>query len=233
MSDKINIVLVHGAWADGSSWNKVINILSEDYNVVATQHSLTSLQDDVETTRRVVEAQTGKTILVGHSYGGAVTTETAHYCATVKALVYIAAFAPDAGENLIELSQRFPQAPGNAAVYPDKYEILWIAKEKFAASFCADAQSTEAVVMAAVQKPIAMRCFSDKITTAAWKNLPCWYQVSDDDKMIAPELEQFMAERMNTKNTIHLSSSHASMVSKPNEIAALIIEACEYILAQN
>ncbi|MEP6465872.1 MAG: alpha/beta hydrolase [Parafilimonas sp.] len=229
MTNKINIVLVHGAWADASSWSKIIHILSEDYNVVATQHSLTSLQDDVETTRRLVEAQQGKTVLVGHSYGGAVITETAHYCATVKALVYIAAFAPDAGENLIELSQHSKQAPGNAAVYPDKYERLWIDKEKFHAAFCADATNDEAIVMAAVQKPIAMRCFSDKITTAAWKNLPCYYQVSDDDKMIAPELEKFMAERMNAKKIIHLPASHASMISHPEEVAALIIEAAKQI----
>jgi pimeloyl-ACP methyl ester carboxylesterase len=229
MSDKINIVLVHGAWADGSSWNKVINILSEEYNVVATQHALTSLQDDVETTRRLVEAQTGKTILVGHSYGGAVITEAAHYCATIKALVYIAAFAPDAGENLIDLSQRSKQAPGNVAVYPDKYERLWIDKEKFHAAFCADVENDEATVMAAVQKPISMQCFSDKVTTAGWKNLPCFYQVSDDDKMIAPELEKFMAERMNAKKIIHLNASHAPMVSHSTEIAELIKEACTYI----
>ncbi len=230
MSDKINIVLVHGAWADGSSWNKVINILSEDYNVVATQHALTSLQDDVETTRRLVEAQTGKTVLVGHSYGGAVITEAAHYCATVKALVYIAAFAPDAGENLIELTQRSKQAPGNAAVYPDKYERLWIDKEKFHTAFCADVENEEARAIAAEQKPIAMRCFADKVTTAGWKNLPCWYQISYDDKMIAPELEKFMAERMNAKKIIHINASHASMISRSNEVAALIKEACKHIV---
>ena len=229
MTNKINIVLVHGAWADGSSWNKVINILSEDYNVVATQHQLTSLQDDVESTRRLIEAQQGKTVLVGHSYGGAVITETAHYCATVKALVYIAAFAPDAGENLIELSQTSKQAPGNAAVYPDKYERLWIDKEKFHAAFCADVDINEATIMAAVQKPISMQCFSDKITTAGWKNLPCFYQLSDDDKMIAPELEKFMAQRMNAKKIIHLNASHASMVSHSTEVAELIKEACTHI----
>lgn len=227
MTNKINIVLAHGAWADGTSWNKVINILSKDYNVVATQHALTSLPDDVETTRRLVELQAGKTVLVGHSYGGAVITEAAHFCANVKALVYIAAFAPDAGENLIELSQRFQQAPGNAALYPDKYERLWIDTEKFHAAFCADVTNEEALVMAAVQKPIAMRCFSDKVTTAAWKNLPSYYQLSDDDKMIAPELEKFMAERMNAKKIIHLPTSHAAMVSKADSVAALIIEAAQ------
>ena len=228
MTNKINIVLVHGAWADGSSWNKVINILSADYNVFATQHQLTSLQDDVESTRRLIEAQQGKTVLVGHSYGGAVITEAAHYCATVKGLVYIAAFAPDAGENLIDLSQHSKQAPGNAAVYPDKYERLWIGKEKFHAAFCADAENDEATIMAAVQKPISMQCFSDKITTAGWKNLPCWYQISDDDKMIAPELEKFMADRMNPKKIIHLNASHASMFSHSSEVAELIKEACTY-----
>ncbi len=229
MTNKINIVFVHGAWADGSSWSKVINILSKEYNVIATQHALTLLQDDVETTRRLIESQQGKTVLVGHSYGGAVITETAHYCATVKALVYIAAFAPDAGENLIDLSQHSKQAPGNAAVYPDKYERLWIDKEKFQSAFCADVEDNEATVMAAVQKPISMQCFTDKITTAGWKNLPCWYQISDEDKMIAPELEKFMAERMNAKKIIHLKASHASMVSHSTEVAELIKEACTHI----
>ena len=229
MLNKINVVLVHGAWTDGSSWSKVINILSGDYNIVATQNQLTSLRDDVESTRRIIEAQQGKTVLVGHSYGGSVITETAHYCANVKALVYIAAFAPDAGENLIELSQSSKQAPGNAAVNPDKYERLWIDKEKFHASFCADANMNEANLMAVVQKPISMQCFADKVTTGGWKNLPCWYQISDEDRMIAPELEKFMAERMNAKKIIHLNASHASMVSHANEVAELINEACKHI----
>jgi pimeloyl-ACP methyl ester carboxylesterase len=230
MSKKVNVVVVHGAWADGSSWGKVINVLNDaGYNVSATQHQLTSLQDDVEVTRRLAEMQDGATILVGHSYGGAVITEAAGKCPNVKGLVYLAAFAPDAGENLADLSQRAIPAPGNAAVHPDKYGMLWLGKEKFAESFCQDVDEEEAVVMAAIQKPIAIQSFSDKVTVAAWKNLPCWYQVSENDKMIGPEVETFMAERMEPQKTIYLPASHASMISHPKEVAELILEACSLL----
>lgn len=230
MANQLNIVLIHGAWADGSSWRKVIPILNEaGYNVTATQHHLTSLKDDVEVTRRLAEAQNGRVILVGHSYGGAIITEVASQCPNAVGLVYIAAFAPDAGENLADLSQRAKPAAGNAAVHPDKYGMLWIDKAKFAESFCQDVDKSEALVMATVQKPIAIQCFSDKATNAGWKNLPCWYQVSDADRMIAPEIEQFMAERMNAKKTIHLHTSHAPMVAQAKEVATFILDACKHV----
>lgn len=229
MSKKINIVLVHGAWVDGSSWKKVIYILNgAGYNVSAAQLTLTTLEDDVEITRRLAQMQTGFTILVGHSYGGAVITEAANKCLDVKGLVYIAAFAPDAGENLAELSQRAIPALGNAAVHPDKFGMLWLDKGRFAESFCHDVNKAKAAVMASVQKPIAIQCFSDKVTNAGWKNLPSWYQVSENDRMIAPEVEKFMAERMKPQKVILLPASHASMVSYPKEVATLIAEACSY-----
>ena len=230
MTKNRNIVLVHGAWTDGSGWHKVIPLLrSEGHSVSATQHPLTSLSDDVEITRRLAEAQDGPTVLVGHSYGGAVITEAASQCPHVAGLVYIAAFAPDAGENLGDLGQRSEPAPGNAAVHPDKYGMLWIDKDKFVESFCQDVAKEEAIVMATVQKPIAIQCFTDKITNAGWKNLPCWYQVSEQDRMIAPGTEMFMAERMKPQQRISLPAGHASMVSYPKEIAGLILAACKFL----
>jgi pimeloyl-ACP methyl ester carboxylesterase len=234
MSKKTNILLVHGAWADGSSWSKVIPILSEaGYNVVATQQKLVSLEDDVETVRRAAEAFDGPILLVGHSYGGAIITEAAHVCPNVNGLVYIAGFALDKGESLEILSASGPVAPpGAAAIRPDKYGFLWIDREMFAENFCQDADKTQAAVMAATQKPLSLACFQGKITDAGWKNLPCWYQVSLNDRMIPPPAEQFMAQRINAR-VISLSSSHASLVAHPKEVADFILNAANDIYASS
>jgi pimeloyl-ACP methyl ester carboxylesterase len=226
MSKKPNILLVHGAWADGSSWGKVITILTEEgYNVIATQQKLVSLEDDAETVRRAAEALDGPVLLVGHSYGGAIITEAAHLCPNVIGLVYIAAFALDKGESLEILSASGPIAPpGAAAVRPDKYGFLWIDREMFADNFCQDVNKTEAHVMAVIQKPLSLAAFQGKVTDAGWKNLPCWYQVSMNDRMIPPPAEQFMATRINAR-TITVAASHASMVSHPEDIGEFIIGA--------
>jgi pimeloyl-ACP methyl ester carboxylesterase len=230
MTNKPNIVLVHGAWADGSCWAKVIPALKQaGYNVVATQHALNSLADDAETTRRLAEAQDGPTILVGHSYGGAVITEAAHLCPNVIGLVYIAAFAPDAGESLTTLGASAPPPPGAVAVRPDKYGVLWLDKDLFAANFCQDVDATEALVMAATQQPITIKCFDDKITNAGWRNLPCWYQISSEDRMIPPPAQQFMAQRISA-TTITLASSHTPFISKPEEISAFILLAANEVV---
>ncbi len=201
MSKKPNILLVHGAWADGSSWGKVITILTEaGYNIIATQQKLVSLEDDAETVSRAAEALDGPVLLVGHSYGGAIITEAAHLCPNVIGLVYIAGFALDKGESLEILSASGPIAPpGAAAVRPDKYGFLWIDREMFADNFCQDVNKTEAHVMAVVQKPLSLDAFQGKVTDAGWKNLPCWYQVSMNDRMIPPPAEQFMATRINAR----------------------------------
>ena len=228
MSNKLNIVLVHGAWADGSSWSKQIPVLKEaGYNVVATQQHLTSLADDVEAVRRTAEALDGPVLLVGHSYGGAVVTEAAHLCSNVVGIVYLAAFALDKGESLAILSSSGPVAPpGAAAIRPDKYGFLWIDREMFADNFCQDVDKTEALVMAAIQKPLSVTSFEDKITDAGWKNLPTWYQVSMNDRMIPPQAEQFLAQRINAK-IITLPSGHASMVSHPDEVNDFILSAAK------
>jgi pimeloyl-ACP methyl ester carboxylesterase len=232
MTKKLNILLVHGAWADGSGWGKVIPILSgAGYNVVATQNKLTSLEDDAETVRRAAEALEGPVLLVGHSYGGAVITEAAHLCPNVIGLVYVAAFALDKGESLAILSASGPVAPpGAAAIKPDKYGFLWIDREMFGDNFCQDVDKTEALVMAATQKPLSVASFEGKITDAGWKNLPSWYQVSLNDRMIPPPAEQFMAQRINAKTT-SLPSSHASLVSHPKEISDMILSAAKELSA--
>ncbi len=230
MSNKLNILLVHGAWADGSSWSKVIPALKEaGYNTVATQQKLTSLEDDVETVRRAAEALEGPVLLVAHSYGGAVITEAAHLCPNAVGLVYLAAFAMDKGESLAILSASGPVTPPGAAAFrPDKYGFLWIDREMFADNFCQDVDKTEALVMAAVQKPLSVASFEGKITDAGWKNLPSWYQVSLNDRMVPPQAEQFLAQRIGAK-TISLPSSHASMVSHPDEIIDFILSAAEEV----
>lgn len=227
MANKLNIVLVHGAWADGSNWSKVIPILKEaGYNVVATQHPLTSLADDVEIVRRLAEAQEGPTLLVGHSYGGAIITEAAGKCPNVTGLIYIAAFAPDAGENLGGLLGRTEPSPGGASIRPDKYGFLWIDRHQFGESFAQDCEKNEILIMATAQKPIAGKCFEDKVTDAGWKKLPCWYQVSEQDRMIPPVTQQFMAERMKA-TILSLPSSHASLVSRHKEVAGFILKAAQ------
>jgi pimeloyl-ACP methyl ester carboxylesterase len=227
MAKKPNIVLVHGAWADGSSWNKVITLLlKEGYNVTVTQHPLTSLEDDVETTRRVAEMQDGPTVLVGHSYGGVVITEAAHKCPNVVGLIYIAAFAPNVGESINSLAAGAPPPPGFSAVRPDKYGVLWLDKELMPDNFCQDVEKEEAAVMAVTQQPIAARCFDDKVTNAGWQKLPTWYQISAQDRMIPPPAQQFMGERMKAK-IVFLPTSHAPMVSHPDEIADIIMQGCK------
>jgi len=230
MSKKTNILLVHGAWADGSSWSKVIPILSDaGYNVVATQQKLVSLDDDAETVRRAAEALEGPVLLAGHSYGGAIITEAAHLCPNVVGLVYIAGFALDKGESLEILSASGPVAPpGAAAIRPDKYGFLWIDREMFADNFCQDVEKTQAMVMAATQKPLSVACFQAVVTDAGWKNLPCWYQISMNDRMIPPPAEQFMAQRINAR-MISLMSSHASLVAHPNEVGNFILNAANEI----
>ena len=230
MSTKPNIVLVHGAWADGSAWSKVIPLLKEaGFNAVAAQLKLTSLADDAETVRRAAETFDGPVLLVGHSYGGAVITESVHLCPKVTGLVYIAGFALDKGESLSILSSGAPVAPpGAAAIRPDKYGFLWIDRDMFAENFCGDVDQREASVMAATQKPLSMVCFADQVTDAGWKKVPSWYQVSLNDRMIPPQAEQFMAERINAR-TISLLSSHASLVSHPKDVADFILDAATEI----
>lgn len=219
------IVLVHGAFADGSSWSRVIPILQRDgYNVIAVQNPLTSFAADVETTKRVIDAQTGPVVVVGHSYGGAVITQAAAGSANVKGLVYLAAFAPEAGEAIGALGDKYPAPPLNAALKPDAAGFLYIDRAQFHAAFCADLPDGEARVMAATQKPLTSTVFGAKVDQAAWKTIPSWYLVSQNDKAINPDLERFYAKRMNAK-TSEIKASHVAFLSHPAEVARLIEQA--------
>jgi pimeloyl-ACP methyl ester carboxylesterase len=227
MESKTNVVLVHGAWADASSWSKVIPLLDQKgLNVTALQLPLTSLEDDIAVTRNALAAQKGPTIIVGHSYGGVVISGAANDAANVTALVYIAAFGLDEGESIEGLSKQGPAPAGAAQIRPDEHGFLWIDRNGFAQAFAADADPAEARAMAEAQKPLSIKSFTAKSGPPAWKHLASWYLVSSNDQMIPPQAEEMMAKRMGaTIRTV--ASSHASMVSHPQEVAGIIVAAAE------
>ena len=227
MSKDANIMLVHGAWADGSCWSKVILLLqAKGYTVTSAQIPLRSLPDDIEVTQRLLSGQPGPTVLVGHSYGGAVITGAATAASNVKALVYITAFGLDEGESLDALAKQGPAPPGAEAIQPDEHGYLWINREKFHQSFAGGATAEEAAVMAAVQKPLSIAAFTGTESIPAWKSLPSWYLVCTDDKMIPPPAQEFMAKRMNA--TIRsVPSSHCPFMSHPEAVAEIIALAAE------
>lgn len=229
MSKSTNIMLVHGAWADGSCWGKVILLLqAKGYNVTAAQIPLKSLGEDIEVTRRLLSAHTGPTVLVGHSYGGAVITGAATATPQVKALVYITAFGLDEGESLESLSKQGPPSPGSAAIEPDDNGFLWINREKFHKSFAGGATDDEAAIMAAVQKPLGFAAFGGQESTPAWKTIPSWYLTCTNDQMIPPPAQEFLAKRM--KATVRsVASSHCPFMSHPQDVADIIALAAESI----
>jgi pimeloyl-ACP methyl ester carboxylesterase len=219
---KPSIVLVHGAYADGTSWQHVIPLLERDgYKVTAVQIPLTSLADDVATTKRVIAAQKGSVVVVGHSYGGNVITGAAAGNPQVKALVYVNAFAPDAGEKTSDLNKRYAAPPISTAIVSDTAKFLYVDREKFHTLFAQDVSEAEARVMAATQKPIASAAFEQSVNNIAWKTIPSWFLVTQSDRAINPELQRFMAKRMGAK-TIEVNSSHVPFISHPREVTQLI-----------
>jgi pimeloyl-ACP methyl ester carboxylesterase len=227
---KPSVVLVHGAFADGSSWRHVIPLLEKDgYIVTAVQNPLTSLADDVATTRRAIEAQKGSVVLVGHSYGGVVITVAAAQTTNVKALVYIAAFAPDTGESAGALLKRSkaPDVLGPALV-PDSGGFLFIDRAKFHDVFAKDVPLSEARIAAATQKPIFGGIFETSAEAAAWKIIPSWCLVATEDRAIDPNLERFMAKRIHA-TTVEVKASHVPFLSQPKEVVKLIKAAADAI----
>ncbi len=225
-----NVILVHGAWADGSSWSKIIPTLEKrGYHVVAVQNPLTSLADDVAATKRAIDLQDGPVLLVGHSYGGAVITE-AGTDPKVAGLVYVAAFAPDVGEAVGEMGKAFPAPPGASEIRPDKSGFLSLTPKGIAEDFGQDLPQLQKDLLVATQGPTSAIAFGTKITNAAWKSKPSWYVVAQHDRMIAPEFEGDMAKRMGAK-TITLASSHVPMLSQPNEVASFIDQAAQDLSA--
>jgi len=221
-SPKPAVVLVHGAFADASGWSRIIPILQRDgYLVTAVQIPLTSLPDDIATAKRAVDAQKGPVVVVGHSYGGAVITGAAAGNANVKALVYLAAFGPEAGEPLGAPGKKFPEPPLNTALVPDSAGFLYIDRAKFHDAFCKDLPDAEASVMAVTQKPLHSSVFEASVADAAWKTIPSWFVVSKEDHAINPDLERFYAKRMGA-TTSEIASSHVAFLSHPQEIAKVI-----------
>jgi len=220
-----NVVLTHGAFADGSSWRHVIPLLeAKGLKITAVQNPLTSLGEDVATTRRVLAQQDGPTMLVGHSYAGFVITEAGN-APNVAGLAYISSYAPNRGESHDDLVKRFPAPAGISAIRMDRDGFLWIARDDFHAAFVHDVDASYARILAAVQKPVSKKgCFGVPVTDPAWKSKPSWFLVSANDRLINPDLQLFMAKRMGaTVSTI--PSSHASLISHPTETANLILEA--------
>jgi pimeloyl-ACP methyl ester carboxylesterase len=218
-----NVVLVHGAYADGSSWSEVIPLLQRaGLSVTAVQNPLTSLADDVEATRRVLALQEGPTVLVGHSWAGTVISE-AGVDPKVSALVYVAARAPDAGEDYAALAAKFPPPPANAGLLRSD-GFAQLNEEAFVRDFAGDLDPDRARALYAVQGRISVTLFTSRTTQAAWKNKPTWYAVSTQDRTTSTELERFLANRMKAK-TIELNSSHVSLLSHPQQIADLILAA--------
>jgi pimeloyl-ACP methyl ester carboxylesterase len=218
-----NIVLVHGAYADGSSWAEVIERLQrEDLTVTAVQNPLSSLAEDVAYTRRILALQDGPTILAGHSFAGTVITE-AGVDPQVVGLVYVAARAPDVGEDYAALTQRFPSPPASAGlVFTDGFGGL--TEQAFLEDFANGVEPAKARTLYAVQGRVSQTLFAERVTAAAWRTKPCWYAVCTQDRTTAPELERFLAQRMDAV-TVEIDSGHLSMITHPDAITDLILEA--------
>jgi pimeloyl-ACP methyl ester carboxylesterase len=218
-----NVVLVHGLYADGSSWEKVIPLLqAKGLHVTSVQNPTTSLDADVDAVKRALAAQDGPTLLVAHSYGGMVITQAGDD-PKVSGLVYIAARAPDAGEDYPALTRQFPAAPASKGLeWSNGYGKL--SEAAFEKDFAGDLPTAQAQAYYAVQQPMGKAITTAKTTVAAWRDKPSWYAVSTEDRTINPDLERFMAKRMNA-HTIEIDSSHVSLISHPQEVANLILEA--------
>ncbi|MES2035925.1 MAG: alpha/beta hydrolase [Pseudomonadota bacterium] len=228
---KPTIVLVHGAFADSSGWNGVVTRLERDgYTVVAAANPLRGLKSDAAQVAALVKAQTGPVVLVGHSYGGLVITEAAKGADNIKALVYVAGFLPEAGESAFTLSGKFPGSTLGDALTAvplgGGVNDLYIRPDKFHGQFAADVPVAQTTLMAATQRPVTDAALNEFATTASWKRLPTWVIYGSDDRNIPAAVEAFMAERAKARKTVVVQGgSHALMISNPDKVAALIIEA--------
>jgi pimeloyl-ACP methyl ester carboxylesterase len=225
MHTRPNIVLVHGAWADGSSWSSVIEQLQADgYHVTAPQFPLTSVADDVARLREVLALQDGPTVLVGHSYGGHVMTALGADAPNVLGLVYIAAFGIDEGESLGGLLAQGPPTPALAHQVVDEEGFVWLSEDDFVNHFAADVDPVNAKVLYAVQQPLSLTALGDAMTVPAWKSLPCWYLIAQDDQALPPDVQRLFANRMGA-TTAEVPSGHLAMVSHPTDVVKLAVTA--------
>ncbi|MEJ0058068.1 MAG: alpha/beta hydrolase [Bacteroidota bacterium] len=216
-----NVVIVHGAFADGSGWEPVFKLLkAKGYNVTIVQNPLTSLEDDVEATNRAIDKQAGNVILVGHSWGGAVITQAGVH-AKVSSLVYVAAFVPDMGQSALDLIKTAAPAPENGILPPDEKGFIYYDKDKFHAGFAADVPKEKTDFMFASQGPIAVKCFVTPLTQVAWKTKPSFGIVATEDKSINPAIEREMYRNAKSKVT-EIKGSHAIYISNPKAVADVI-----------
>lgn len=223
-NEDVTVVLVHGAFADGSSWGRVVSLLqARGLHVIAVQNPLTSLADDVAATKRALDLASGKVVLVGHSWGGTVITEAGNND-KVKALVYVAALVPDAGQASSDLGKPYPPLPWQKAVKTDAAGFLYLTSDTVRTEFAQDLPASETRVMAVTQGPISGKAFGDKVTNAAWRNKPNYYVVADHDRMIQPAEQRDFAKKIKADVTT-LPSSHVPMLSHPEKVASVIIKA--------
>jgi pimeloyl-ACP methyl ester carboxylesterase len=224
-----SVVLVHGAWADGSSWAKVIGPLAADgIKVVAAPLPLTSFQDDAAALERTLERTTGRAVLVAHAYAGAVIGATRNE--KVKALVYVAALAPDEGETVADVFYRAPPHPQAPKLAPDSHGLIYLPEDAFAAAFAQHASAEELRVLAAVQRPLSPACITVPMARPLWKDRPTWFLVAEQDRMIVPETQRFMAQRMQAKLRSH-PVDHTPLVTAPNLVVNIIREAIGEVVA--
>ena len=227
---RATVVLVHAAWADASSWNKIIPLLQrKGMEVVAVQIPLTSLSDDVAAVRRVLKKMNGPVVLAGHSYGGAVITAAGSEDANVKALVYIAAMAPDAGETVGQLLHRAASHASAPTLVPDEDGFLWMSAKGFADAVAHESPVENAAVMAATQKPIAVICLGERMSKPAWREKPSWFLVAERDRMIAPETQRFMAHRTGG-HVLAMEVDLTPRASAPGRVVAIIADAVDAAL---
>lgn len=221
--DNVNVVLVHGAWADGSSWSKVIQGLkAQGVNAVAAPLPLTSLSDDVAALDRTLERIDGPVVVVGHAYAGAVIGATR--AENVAGLVYVAALAPDEGETVADVFYRGETHPEAPKLAPDSHGLIWLPADAFPAAFAQDATPQELALLAAVQRPIAAACIGEKVARPLWKDRPSWYLVAAEDRMISPATQHFMADRMGAEVRV-AEVDHAPIITAPDTVTNVIVEA--------
>jgi pimeloyl-ACP methyl ester carboxylesterase len=224
-----DIVLVHGAWADGSSWSAVIEHLqAEGYRVTAPQLQLCRLADDVDRVRQILSRQNGPTLLVGHSYGGQIITALGTETPNVVGLVYIAGFGLDEGESIGALLEQGPPSPALAHLDVDEHGFAWLPEDDFVKHFAADVDPIKAKVMFAVQQPLHWSALGEVMGVPAWKSLPTWYLIADGDQVIPPDAQRQFAPRMGA-TAVEVATNHVAMVSHPEEVLQLIKKAAEAV----
>jgi pimeloyl-ACP methyl ester carboxylesterase len=228
--NEVSVVLVHGAWADGSSWSKVIERLGEQgIHSVAASLPLTSLSDDVAALDGVLERIDAPVVLAGHAYAGGVIGATR--AANVAALVYVAALAPDEGETVGEVFHRGESHPQAPQLAPDAHGLIWLPHEAFGQAFAQNATAQEVAVLAAVQRPIAVACIGEAVGRPLWKDRPSWFLIAEQDRMINPATQHFMADRMNAQVRSH-PVDHTPSVTAPDVVTEVIVEAVRSISAR-